>query len=58
MNNYIFVSGTLQLLSDLERLSDNGEEYVVQRTCVTDDQSVVCNSEVKRHLNLLQRFVG
>nr|XP_027219262.1 calcineurin-binding protein cabin-1-like [Penaeus vannamei] len=43
------------LLSDLERLSDNGEEYVVQRTCVMDDQSVVCNSEVKRHLNLLQR---
>ncbi|KAK7071146.1 hypothetical protein SK128_009756 [Halocaridina rubra] len=46
----------LELLSsDLERLSNDGKEYVCNRVRVENDSVVVCNSEVKRQLNVLQR---
>lgn len=43
------------LLSDLDRLADAEMEYTVDRVRIETDKTVVSNSEVKRHLNFLQR---
>ncbi|XP_042206107.1 uncharacterized protein LOC121855286 isoform X2 [Homarus americanus] len=43
------------LLSDLECITDVGADYVVDRVRIETDTTVVCNSEVKRQLNFLQR---
>lgn len=45
------------LLLDLERLSEPGKEFVVECAKVERDLTLVSLSEVKRHLNFLQRYV-
>ncbi|KAG0693727.1 Calcineurin-binding protein cabin-1 [Chionoecetes opilio] len=43
------------LLLDLDRLADPEKEFVVGCAKVEGDMTLVTNSEVRRHLNLLQR---
>lgn len=54
----LFIYLHFQLLVDLERLSEPEKEFSVECAKVEGDTTLVSLSEVKRHLNFLQRYIA